>query len=426
MKHILGLDLGSNSIGWAFVQQDFENKQGKIIATGSRIIPMDQGILGDFEKGNTVSQTAERTTYRSMRRLRERHLLRRERLHRVLHILGFLPPHYDAQIDFTKRFGKFIDNAEPKIAYNNGNFIFMNSFNEMIEDFKKYKPQLFYKKSNGEESKIPYDWTIYYLRKKALSQKITQQELAWLILHFNQKRGYYQLRGEEETENPNKEVAFHSLKVVEVEAEAPNKKGEIWYTIRLENGWIYRRTSKIPLDDWKGKTRDFIVTTDLNDDGTIKVDKEGKEKRSFRAPEENDWNLLKKKTEHDIDFSGKTVGAYIYDHLLQDPNQKIKGKLVRTIERKYYKNELKGILTKQIALQPELFTETLLADCIRELYRKNETQQQNLFIIRKTKCTNLQNEMYIFWQGLNGAKVIKNTDMRYSYPCFFVPIHYIG
>ena len=53
MKHILGLDLGSNSIGWALVQQDFENKQGKIMATGSRIIPMDQGILGDFEKGNT-------------------------------------------------------------------------------------------------------------------------------------------------------------------------------------------------------------------------------------------------------------------------------------------------------------------------------------------------------------------------------------
>ena len=378
MKRILGLDLGSNSIGWALVQQNFENKQGQIMAAGSRIIPMDQSILGDFEKGNTVSQTAERTAYRSTHRLRERHLLRRERLHRVLHILGFLPPHYDLQIDFSKRYGKFIDDAEPKIAYNKGNFIFMDSFNEMIEDFRKHQPQLFYKKSNGEESKIPYDWTIYYLRKKALSQKITQQELAWLILHFNQKRGYYQLRGEEEIENPNKEIAFHSLKVVEVEAETPNKKGEIWYTIRLENGWIYRRSSKISLEDWKGKTRDFIVTTDLNDDGTIKVDKEGKEKRSFRAPDENDWNLLKKKTEYDIDFSAKTVGAYIYDHLLQNPNQKIKGKLVRTIERKYYKDELKAILAKQIALQPELFTENLLADCIRELYRKNQTQQQTL------------------------------------------------
>jgi len=378
MKRILGLDLGSNSIGWALVQQNFENKQGQIMAAGSRIIPMDQSILGDFEKGNTISQTAERTAYRSTRRLRERHLLRRERLHRVLHILGFLPPHYDSQIDFSKRYGKFIDDAEPKIAYNKGNFIFMDSFNEMIEDFRKHQPQLFYKKSNGEESKIPYDWTIYYLRKKAPSQKITQQELAWLILHFNQKRGYYQLRGEEKIENPNKEIAFYSLKVVEVEAEAPNKKGEIWYTIRLENGWIYRRTSKIPLDDWRGKTRDFIVTTDLNDDGTIKVDKEGKEKRSFRAPDENDWNLLKKKTEHDVDFSRKTVGAYIYDHLLQNPNQKIKGKLVRTIERKYYKDELKAILAKQIALQPEFFTENLLADCIRELYCKNQTQQQNL------------------------------------------------
>ena len=168
MKYILGLDLGSNSIGWALIEQDFDNKQGKILGLGSRIIPMDQGILGEFERGNKVSQTAERTKFRGIRRLRERHLLRRERLHRVLHLLGFLPAHYDAQIDFTKRFGKFIGDSEPKLAYNNEGFIFLESFNEMVEDFKKHQPQLFYIKSNDEESKIPYDWTIYYLRKKAL------------------------------------------------------------------------------------------------------------------------------------------------------------------------------------------------------------------------------------------------------------------
>ena len=349
-----------------------------IIATGSRIIPMDQGILGDFEKGNTVSQTAERTFYRSARKLRSRHLLRRERLHRVLHILGFLPSHYDKQIDFSKRYGKFIDNTEPKIAYNEGKFLFMDSFQEMLSDFKSHQPDLFYTKKNGEESKIPYDWTIYYLRKKALSQKISKEELAWIILNFNQKRGYYQLRGEEEAENPNKEVAYYSLMVTDVTAEAPNKKGEIWYSIQLENGWVYRRTSKIPLDDWKGKVRDFIVTTELEEDGSVKRDKDGKEKRSFRAPSEDDWNLLKKKTEQDINTSRKTVGCYIYDHILQNPNEKIKGKLVRTIERKYYKEELKAILEKQVALQPELFTDQLFADCIRELYSKNEAQQRNL------------------------------------------------
>ena len=214
MKYILGLDLGSNSIGWALIEQDFDNKQGKILGLGSRIIPMEQGILGEFERGNKVSQTAERTEFRGIRRLRERHLLRRERLHRVLHLLGFLPAHYDAQIDFTKRFGKFIGDSEPKLAYNNEGFIFLESFNEMVEDFKKHQPQLFYIKSNGEESKIPYDWTIYYLRKKALYEKISKEELAWIILNFNQKRGYYQLREEEEEKENDFEII--SSKVLSV------------------------------------------------------------------------------------------------------------------------------------------------------------------------------------------------------------------
>jgi CRISPR-associated endonuclease Csn1 len=195
----------------------------------------------------------------------------------------------------------------------------------MLSDFKQSQPQLFYTKPNGKETKIPYDWTIYYLRKKALSQKITKEELAWIILNFNQKRGYYQLRGEEEEENRNKLVEFHSLKIVDVIAdEKPNSKGDLWYSLFLENGWVYRRSSRTPLFDWKDKVRDFIVTTDLNDDGTIKTDKEGNERRSFRAPSQDDWTLLKKKTEQEISKSDKTVGAYIYENLLQNPSQKIR------------------------------------------------------------------------------------------------------
>ncbi len=374
MKTILGLDLGTNSIGWALVEQNFDKRQGKIIGMGSRIIPMTQDILGEFDKGNTVSQTAERTGYRGVRRLRERHLLRRERLHRVLNVLEFLPEHYSKQIDFENRLGKFKNETEPKLAYKNKEFIFKDSFNEMLTDFKAKQPELV---KNGKL--IPYDWTIYYLRKKALSRKITKEEIAWIILNFNQKRGYYQLRGEEEEENPNKLVEFHSLKIVDViPDEKPNVRGDLWYSLYLENGWIYRRSSKTPLFDWKDKVRDFIVTTDLNDDGSVKTDKEGAEKRSFRAPAENDWNLVKKKTEKEIETSQKKVGAYIYDTLLQNPGQKIRGKLIRTIERKYYKNELIAILKKQIELQPELFREDLYNNCIRELYRNNEAHQQQL------------------------------------------------
>ena len=194
MGNILGLDLGTNSIGWSVV--DIEKE--KILGLGSRIIPMSQDIIGNFEKGNSISQTAERTRMRGARRLLERHLLRRQRLHRVLHILGFLPEHYEKCIDFTNRLGQFIDDAEPKLAYNGRDFIFKKSFEEMLIDFRQKNPTLFYKKSNGEETRIPYDWTIYYLRKKALQQKIEKEELAWIILNFNKKRGYYQSIGDVE------------------------------------------------------------------------------------------------------------------------------------------------------------------------------------------------------------------------------------
>ena len=39
-KNILGLDLGTNSIGWALIEVDENNIPIRIIAMGSRIIPL--------------------------------------------------------------------------------------------------------------------------------------------------------------------------------------------------------------------------------------------------------------------------------------------------------------------------------------------------------------------------------------------------
>ncbi len=381
IKYILGLDIGSNSIGWALIQLDLLQKTKRIIAAGSRIIPMDQKVLSDFGKGITISSTAQRTSYRNARHCRERHLLRRERLHRVLHILDFLPAHYDKQIDFSKKYGKFVDNTEPKIAYNEGKFLFMDSFQEMLADFKIHQPDLFYTKRNGEESKIPYDWTIYYLRKKALSRKISKEELAWIILNFNQKRGYYQLR--EEEENKENDFEIISSKIISVIKKDKDKKyNKYWYDIILENGLVYQAAFYNDfVYNWINQDREFIIERTSLKNGTEKV------KLSYlptfdeidkmdKKEQDKYYKKIKIKTENSI--GNKTVGCYIYDHILQNPNEKIKGKLVRTIERKYYKEELKAILEKQIALQPQLFTDQLLADCIRELYSKNEAQQRNL------------------------------------------------
>jgi CRISPR-associated endonuclease Csn1 len=403
-KKILGLDLGTNSIGWALIEQNFENKTGNILGMGSRIIPMSQDILGEFGKGNSVSQTAERTNFRSARRLRERHLLRRERLHRVLNILGFLPKHYANQIDFEKKPGKFFDEKEAKIAWkeitdNKFEFVFQKSFKEMLEDFRNDLPELLNRKNKkDEDAKVPYDWTIYYLRKKALSQKIEKEELAWLLLNFNQKRGYYQLRGEEDEVPSNIKEYVEVLKVVAVVKGEHDKKNDkkYWYNITLENGWNYSATFSTE-PQWLDTEKEFLVIEELDENGNIKIvkerkqDKNGKEKRkitplpSFEeidlmSKQEQDkiHKKIKAKTEITISNSGQTVGTYIYNNLLQKPNQKIRGKLVRTIERKFYKEELKQILRKQIELQPELFSSDLYNDCLRELYRNNEAHQLTL------------------------------------------------
>ena len=56
---------------------------------------------------------------------------------------------------------------------------------------------------------------------------------------------------------------------------------------------------------------------------------------------------IKIKTEKLIEDTRKTVGEFIYDSLLQNPDVKVAGKLIRTIERKFYKDELIKILQKQ-------------------------------------------------------------------------------
>ncbi len=415
MKKILGLDLGTNSIGWAVVNAEEITRENEtnylkptgISTAGSRIIPMSADILGNFDAGNSVSQTAERTGYRGVRRLHERYLLRRQRLLRVLKLMGFLPEHFAKQID---KHGKFIDYVEPKLAwkkdeYGKYDFVFKGSFNEMLTDFAQYQPQIL-----ADDKKVPYDWTIYYLRKKALTQRLTKEELAWILLQFNQKRGYYQLRGEDEDEQHDKLVEFIAQKVVRVEATDEKKGDDVWYNVYLENGMVYRRTSKMPLD-WEGKVKEFIVTTDLEKDGTPKKDKEGNIKRSFRAPKEDDWTLLKKKTEFDIDNSRLTVGCYIYDHLLQMPNQKIIGKLVRTVERKYYKDELRLILETQVALIPELKDDALYNRCLEELYPNNEPHRKN---IAKPDFINLFINDILFYQRPLKSKKSLISDCPYE------------
>lgn len=81
MKKILGLDLGTNSIGWAVVNEA-ENKEEKssIVKLGVRVNPLTVDEQRNFEQGKSITTNADRTLKRSMRRNLQRYKLRRENL----------------------------------------------------------------------------------------------------------------------------------------------------------------------------------------------------------------------------------------------------------------------------------------------------------------------------------------------------------
>lgn len=81
MKTILGLDLGTNSIGWALINEAGNpDETSDILKLGVRVTPLTSDEQRDFERGKPISTNAERTLKRGARRNLQRFKLRRENL----------------------------------------------------------------------------------------------------------------------------------------------------------------------------------------------------------------------------------------------------------------------------------------------------------------------------------------------------------
>lgn len=142
MKRVLGLDLGSSSIGWAVVDECSSEilNEGNFVATekdnivdiGSRIIPLDVDESTQFSKGQSLTKNADRTKCRTQRKGYDRYQLRRALL-----------------LDELKRLGMY----------------------------------------DGQPLKLS-TLGLWRLRAKAVTDKISLKELGRILCHLNQKRGY--------------------------------------------------------------------------------------------------------------------------------------------------------------------------------------------------------------------------------------------
>src|SRR5690554_842130 len=138
MKRILGLDLGTTSIGWAYIEEaENDNEVSSIIKTGVRVVPLTTDEQNDFKKGQSITINANRTLKRGARRNLHRYKMRRKE---VINIL------------------KSID--------------FLNENSPLTETEENSTHQT------------------YQLRAKAPLEKLTKEELARVLLMINKKRGY--------------------------------------------------------------------------------------------------------------------------------------------------------------------------------------------------------------------------------------------
>ena len=140
MKRILGLDLGSSSIGWAIIEENSKeiinenesSQNDKIVALGSRIIPLSTDESSQFSKGQALTKNADRTKSRTQRKGYDRYQLRR----------AFL-------LDKLNQLGMY----------------------------------------NGTTLKLSKN-ELWGLRAKAVTQQVSLLELGRVLSHINQKRGY--------------------------------------------------------------------------------------------------------------------------------------------------------------------------------------------------------------------------------------------
>ena len=85
MKKIIGLDLGTTSIGWALVHEKENDKEtSSIESLGVRLVSLTADEKDNYEKGKAVTINADRRMKRSLRRNLQRYKLRRKALHECL------------------------------------------------------------------------------------------------------------------------------------------------------------------------------------------------------------------------------------------------------------------------------------------------------------------------------------------------------
>lgn len=204
MSKILGLDLGSNSLGWAVI----DDEQQVIMDSGVRIFPEGVENLGEGEREE--SKNAQRREHRQARRQFFRKRLRKIHLLRLLIDYEMCPLTHD-ELDNYAKWRREVKKEGRKFPDSN-----------RFVGWLKMNP--------------------YLLRKKALEEDITRYELGRILYHMVLRRGFLSGRKSKE-EGKIYTGKDHMTGIDETAKKIEDKEtlGQYLYSVVPKGGEPYQR-----------------------------------------------------------------------------------------------------------------------------------------------------------------------------------------
>jgi CRISPR-associated endonuclease Csn1 len=223
-RYVLGLDLGSASVGWAMIQLNEADEPIAVLRAGVRIF--DSAVEGNIEKGQDVSNAVARRTARLMRRQLRRRAGRQKQLFKLLQKSGLLPAYESSAEDAAIQRHEILNLLDRELA-------------------SKWLIAVGNRGMNFTE--LP----LYVLRKAALDSQLEVFELGRVLYHFSQRRGYQSNRrasnkDKVKDEEQGKVLSGISQLETEMKASGARTLGEYFagldpHTQKVRRRWTHRR-----------------------------------------------------------------------------------------------------------------------------------------------------------------------------------------
>lgn len=392
MKHILGLDLGTNSIGWAVVKEaQNDNEQSEIVDVGVRVNPLTTDEKTNFEKGKPISTNADRTLKRSARRNLQRYKLRRKELiellkeHQLISENTILTENGKGTTFQTLELRA--KSAKEKISLEELARVFLT-----INKKRGYKSSR--KAKNEDEGQLIDGMEI---AKRLYEENLTTGQLSLQLLKEGKKSlpDYYRSDLQFELDKVwNFQKQFHSdILTDEFYAQLKGKGQRATSALFLAKYQIYTAENKGSREDKKLQAYQWRV------DALSKV--LTREQLAFVITEIN--NNLNNSSGYlgaisdrskELYFNNETVGEYLWKQIAANPYTSLKNQV---FYRQDYLDEFERIWNTQAQFYPQILTESL----------KKELRDVVIFYQRKLKS---QKSLVSFCEFENKEIEIKKED----------------